>query len=346
MLDRRLFLAGAGSLGAASAAATRTPSTAGEAPRKVIVGSVVQAFWVKHPGLDKRLKELTGILDRMQALSQKKYGRGLDLAILPETVITGEGGGETLARSVAWDGPVGETFGRKARDMGAYLIVPTYLRDAANRCSNAAVLVNRKGNVMGTYRKVHLVPSVDGKVFEGGATPGEAFPVFHCDFGKLGIQICYDMEFEPGWRELANKEAELIAWPTQSPQTAHPAARALQQRCYIVSSTWRDNASVFEPIGKIVAQVRTDGDVLAQEIDLSYAILPWTSKLRRGEALKEKFGDKVGFRYYHEEDLGMFWSNDPKMPIRQMAQSLGLVEAEDELERVRQCYRQAGVPGY
>src|SRR5258707_3123413 len=28
------------------------------------------------------------------------------------------------------------------------------------------------------------------------------------------------------------------------------------QRCYIVSSTWRNNASVFEPTGKIAAQLR------------------------------------------------------------------------------------------
>ena len=32
-----------------------------------------------------------------------------------------------------------------------------------------------------------------------------------------------------GWRELAAKGAELIAWPTQSPQTSQPAARAFLQ---------------------------------------------------------------------------------------------------------------------
>ena len=40
-----------------------------------------------------------------------------------------------------------------------------------------------------------------------GATPGDALPVFDCDFGKLGLQICYDMEFEDGWTELARKGA-------------------------------------------------------------------------------------------------------------------------------------------
>ena len=100
---------------------------------------------------------------------------------------------------------------------------------------------------------------------EGGATPGNALPVFDCDFGKLGIQICYDMEFDDGWNELARRGAELIAWPTQSPQTSQPAFRAKEHRCYIVSSTWRHNASIFEPTGKIAEQITPPQSILVHE---------------------------------------------------------------------------------
>jgi len=47
--------------------------------------------------------------------------------------------------------------------------------------------------------KFNLVVSLERGTMEGGATPGNALPVFDCDFGKLGIQICYDMEFGDGW---------------------------------------------------------------------------------------------------------------------------------------------------
>ena len=228
-----------------------------------------------------------------------------------------------------------------------------YLRDTLQAelelvevAGDAAVLVDRKGEVAGTYRKMHLVVGADGRTLEGGSTPGREAPVFECDFGRLGMQICYDMEFDRGWRELAAKGAELIAWPTQSPQTSQPAARAMQQRCHIVSSTWRNNASVFEPTGKIIAQAKQPGEILVQEIDLSYAILPWSSKLKNGRALREMYGEKVGFRYYEDEALGIFWSNDPATPIRRMADSLGLLEAEEDLARVRAVYGKAGVPGY
>jgi predicted amidohydrolase len=314
----------------------------------VIIGTMMQSFWGEHPGLDARLDQLSAALDRMSAESKRRYGRGLDLAILPETCISGEADGDALARSFPFDGPMGRTFSRAAAEHRCYVVVSTYLREAddARRCSNAAVLVGRDGKVAGIYRKVHLVPSPDGHNFEGGATPGREFPVFGCDFGKLGIQICYDMEFDPGWRELARNGAEIIAWPTQSPQRSQPSARAMEQRCYIVSSTWRNNASIFEPTGKIAAHIEPPGQLLVHEIDLSYAILPWSSKLKNGKALQQKYGDKVGFHYYEDEDLGIFWSNDPNMPVREMAASLGLREAHEELARVRELYRKAGVAGY
>lgn len=353
MLHRRTFLSGTVSAMAASAtppAATAggVQSTAGQPPRKVIIGTMMQSFWGKHPGLDARLDQLASALHGMNEEARRRYGRGLDLAILPETCVSGEADGDALAHSYPFDGAMGRVFSQTASEHRCYVIVSTYLREAqdARRCSNAAVLVGRDGKMAGIYRKVHLVPSPDGSKFEGGATPGRDFPIFDCDFGKVGIQICYDMEFDQGWRELARKGAELIAWPTQSPQRSQPAARAMEQRCYIVSSTWRNNASIFEPTGKLAAQVEPPGQLLVHEIDLSYAILPWSGKLRNGKALQQKYGDKVGFRYYEDEDLGIFWSNDPQVPIRQMAESLGLREAHEELAHVRELYRKAGVRGY
>ena len=353
MLNRRVLLTGLGSAAAASAVplppVTNAPkSTSGLPPRKVIVGTMMQSFWGKHPGLEARLDQLAEAVRRMAVESKRKYGRGLDLAILPETSITGEAEGDALARSVPFEGRVAKTFAHAARELRCYIVVATYLREAhdSNRCSNAAVLVGRSGQVAGIYRKVHLVSSLDGHSFEGGSSPGRELPVFDCDFGKLAIQICYDMEFDKGWRELARKGAELVAWPTQSPQRSQPCARAMEQRCYIVSSTWRNNASVFEPTGKIAAHIEPPEQVLVHEIDLSYAILPWSAKLRNGKALRDKYGDRIGFRYYEDEDLGIFWSNDPRTPVRQMVQSLGLLEAEEELARVREIYHRAGVLDY
>ena len=354
-MERREFLTTIGSLAALDATPVLAPggevsvrSTSKGPPRKVIVGTVMQAFWGEHPGLPSRLEQLAGIVDQMVEHAKKKYGRSLDLAVLPEVAITGEAGGDAMACAVPLDGQVQDVFTRKAHEHHCYIVVPTYLLESKEKklCSNAAILIGRMGEVVGTYRKVHLVVSLDSGTMEGGSTPGNELPVFNCDFGKLAIQICYDMEFDYGWTELARKGAELIAWPTQSPQTAHPAFRAMTQRCYIISSTWRHNASIFEPTGKIAAQIRPPDSVLVHELDLSYAVLPWSSKLQRGEALRKIYGDRVGFRYYEDEDCGIFWSNDPRLTVGDMVRSISVLEVEEELARVRQFYRKAGLPRY
>lgn len=328
------------------AGGTKTPSASNRPPRKVIVGTVMKGFWVDYPGLSKRLAELDQIVDQMDAESKQKYGRGLDIAILPEVAVTGEIHGNIVEHSVPFEGQVKEAFAGKARQHHCYIVVPLFMLEdkAKGICSNAAILVGRKGEVVGTYRKLHLAVDSGSDSMEGGMTPGKEVPVFDCDFGKVGMQICFDMNFDYGWQELSRKGAELVAWPTQSPQTGQPAARAREQGYYIVSSTWRNNASVFEPTGKICAQIREPKEILVQEIDLSYAILPWSSELQNGAALKKKYGNKVGYHYYEDEDCGIFWSNDPKTSIQQMIRPLGLNEMDDELNRVQKLFRKAGVP--
>lgn len=330
----------------AAAAELDAHTTADQPPRKVIVGTSMQAFWGKYPGLEKRLEQLTGLVDQMAAEAQKKYGRGLDLAILPETAVTGETTDNVMASAVPLEGPLRETFAKKARERHCYIVVPTYLLEDRSKklCSNAAILIGRNGEVVGIYRKLHLAVHTGSDSLEGGTTPGKEVPVFACDFGTLGIQICFDMEYDYGWSELARRGADLVAWPTQSPQTGHPAARAFENRYYIVSSTWRNNASIFEPTGKITAQIREPAHILVEQLDLSYAILPWSPQLHNGAALRQKYGDKAGFRYYEDEDRGIFWSNDPHTTIGDMMRSLGLSEQHVELLRIQKLFDKAGVP--
>jgi hypothetical protein len=207
--------------------------------------------------------------------------------------------------------------------------------EAPARYSNAAVLVDRKGRIAGIYRKVHPVAPQGSSALEGGITPGRFFPVFDCDFGRVGIQICFDMMYADGWQALADQGAEIIALPSADPDVVHPAAYAMQHEYYVVSATPRDNAAVIGPLGIIEARLAPEDAVLVHQIDLSYALLHWDAALDEGRALSRKFGDKVGFHYYGAADMGIFWSNDPTVPIGQMIRSLGLSETDAELERIR-----------
>ena len=320
----------------------RTRGSSHLPPRKVVVGTVQQGFWSSGPGLSRRLEALTGLVDRMAVMARRRHARGLDLAVLPESVVNGEPGSDAFAHSNPLEGPVIDALGVAARCHSCYLVVGMNLLEDFRRriCSNAAVLVDRRGRVAGVYRKLHPVPSDPGRPvsLEGGMTPGRNAPVFQCDFGRVGMQICYDIDFDGGWNELAKGNADLVAWPSQTPQIARPSARALKHGYYIVSSTWKCNASVFDPMGRVSAQVRAPGHLLVAELDLSWALVEWARVLRGGALLRERFGKRVGFRYLEEEDRGLFWSNDPRMPVARMIKAVGLMEWPAENARARRIY--------
>jgi predicted amidohydrolase len=290
------------------------------------------------------LEKLTNLIDDMAAEASKlEPGGRLDLAVLPETAVTSPSG--TVAqRAVPLDGPVRESFAKAARTHQCYIVATLDLAEPGPQgtsYANAAVLFNRQGDIAGIYRKRHPVALVGQSDLEGGITPGRDARVFPCDFGKLGIQICWDMVFDDGWQELADQGAEIIVWPSASPATVQPASRAARHRLYLVSSTWRNNATFYEPTGLIAARVEQPDRVLVHEIDLSFAVLGWSSFLEDGRALSKRFGDKVGYHYDPREDIGLFWSNDPATPIGTMIRAIGGEEIDQQIVRNRRLQNEA-----
>jgi predicted amidohydrolase len=318
--------------------ARRTPPARHDRPpRKVIVGTTMTRWYGDYPGLIGRLEQMRGLIDHMAAESHARYGRSLDLALFTEYAVTAGKSGTAAEVAVPLDDTIIEALGSKAREHKTYVVFGGVFRDipTIGACSNAAVVIDRKGRTAGHYVKVHPVldrVGPDGKVvLEGGVTPGSEYNVLDLDFGRVGVQICYDVDYPDGWRRLSEKGAELVLFPSQSPQYTRPGMYAATHEYWIVSSTFRNNASVFEPgTGLVAARITEPRRTLVHEIDLSYLILPWSSRLRNGAAFREAFGERVGYRYSESEDRGVFWSNDPNRFIGEMARSLGLLETATE----------------
>ncbi|HXQ80598.1 MAG TPA: carbon-nitrogen hydrolase family protein [Opitutaceae bacterium] len=306
-------------------------------PRKVLLGTVVSGYDAifKFP-LEKRLQRMDELVGAMETQARAKYpGRRLDLAVLTEWFMSRPGA--TLEQQAVRLGDVSQRIEACARQHECYLVVPLVLREEGEplRYSNVAVLVDREGRLIGAYRKVH--PTTDHlsyALLEGGITPGRDYPVFDCDFGRVGIQICYDVMYPEGWQMLAKEGAEIVAFPSETSVTARPSMYALQHRYYIVSATPKDHAAIYNPLGMIDAEATQEG-VLVHQIDLSYAITGWAPGLDGGGSLRRKYGDGVGFTYYQGEDAGIFWSNDPRISIGQMFKAFGYHEPDDDAERSR-----------
>ena len=319
-----------------------------DGPRKIWVGSAMFNMFREYPGLDARLEELRSLIDQMAAqVTTQHAGATLDLAVLPEYAVNGGLNGKAADVAFPLEGPVLEAIGDRARAHSCYIVLPLVLAEdrTSGLYSNAAVLLDRHGAVAGIYRKVHVVPNRESGELEGGLIAGTHFPVFDCDFGRIGIQICYDMAFDEGWEVLGRKGAELVVWPSQWAGKISPSARALQHTYFILSSTWRNNASLIDPTGHVIKEIREEG-VLVEQIDLEYILLHWQQTLQEGKAFDEHYGTRAGYRYDAAEDSGIFWSNDPLTPIREMVSSLKLEPKPEQLTRSREMLnkRRGGPP--
>src|SRR5690625_1250219 len=76
---------------------------------------------------------------------------------------------------------------------------------------NSACLINRQGDVAGNYRKVHLYDR-EKEIFEHG----HSFDVFETELGRIGIMVCFDLDFPESSRILNMKDADIILVPTNN----------------------------------------------------------------------------------------------------------------------------------
>ena len=106
------------------------------------------------------------------------------------------------------DGPIDSFLKQKAKEHRINLVTTVALRREQGR-TNTGVIYSRNGELVGTYDKVHLAPGGEQELLDAGTD----FPVYEVDGIKVGMQICYDLNFPEGCRILMVKGAEVIFWP-------------------------------------------------------------------------------------------------------------------------------------
>jgi len=120
------------------------------------------------------------------------------------------------------NGPTVTTMKSVAKAKGVALICPFFER-AGDRYFNTAAVIDQQGEVIGTYRKIHIpqLPLWEERAY---FSPGDkGFPIFDLGVAKIGVQICWDNFFPEGTRTLALQGAQIVFAPTA-------AAFASQQR--------------------------------------------------------------------------------------------------------------------
>ena len=221
-------------------------------------------------GLGQKESNIRAIAASAISLSK----RDVDLACFPELVTTGYAlyeGWPKAAEEIP--GPTTDLLGKASREAGMYLVVGMPER-RGDKIHDSAVLVDPSGDVAGAYRKVHLWDR-ERSYF----TRGDGFPTFGTKFGKIGIGICYDIEFPEAARAMALDGANLLLFPSAQPRNmvrrlpVYAMSRASENCAYVAFAnligreadlTYLGRSLITSPECKVLADIRsTPGSAVA-----------------------------------------------------------------------------------
>lgn len=163
-------------------------------------------------------------------------GGGADVLVLPELFLTGYNlGSRLIGLAEPLDGPSLRAAADIARDAGVAIVFGMPERDG-DSVYNTAVAVDRDGRLAGRYRKIHLFGGDEAAIF----TPGEGVSVVRLGRHRVGLAVCYDIEFPEMTRALVAAGADLVCVPTanMAPYVEVPTtlvrARALENGVPVV----------------------------------------------------------------------------------------------------------------
>ena len=111
-------------------------------------------------------------------------------------------------------GPSTDHFGALAKELGVVLVISLFERRAAGLSHNTAVVLERDGQIAGTYRKMHI-PDDPGFTEKFYFAPGDqGFEPIQTSLGRLGVLVCWDQWYPEAARLMALAGAELLIYPT------------------------------------------------------------------------------------------------------------------------------------
>jgi apolipoprotein N-acyltransferase len=246
-----------------------------QSPTSVLVG-----FVETHGGRNMMPHDPQTTMALMQqyaAQVQPLAARGAQFVILPEMTAV-------VPDSVS--PKIDALFQQTARDAQVQVLLGV-LHVTDHGAFNEARLYSAAGAIETVYRKHHLVPT-----WEKHSTPGNAMAVLPQPEGKIGIQICYDMDFPEWSRRYAQQQVDLMLVPAWDQGMNIDAAwhghlslmRGVEGGFTLVRDAKDGLLTASDDRGRILAEEpsRTDGAVVTL-----LAAVP----VRHDATLYEKWGD-------------------------------------------------------
>jgi deaminated glutathione amidase len=178
-----------------------------------------------------------------------------------------------------------------ARELAVDLVAGSILERVAGqqKLANTSVHVNPQGEVVASYRKIHMFDvEVGGRTYCESELeePGEEIVLSHTAGGvELGLSICYDLRFPELYRILAIRGARVLTLPaaftlatTRDHWEALVRARAIENQAFVIAANQvgehpggqhsGGRSMIVDPWGVVLAQAPDSESYIVAELDL------------------------------------------------------------------------------
>jgi beta-ureidopropionase len=310
--------------------------------RRVSVAAVdLKGLWPDKTR-ESRIKRM---LERMNDV----IGLKPDIVCIPELFDTSWVDEELPLSTTAEDervpGPVTARIAEFARKNRCYVVCPVYTKKDGNYY-NSSLLLDRQGDIAGVYHKIHPVKT---EILTGssdkesqGVIPGATDqPVIETDFGKVGMQICYDANWADGWDNLKRQGADIILFSSAFPGGRMLNYYAWRNNCYVVSATGGD-ARIVDMSGNDLHASSTFVRYAWAEINLEKVNADtWPTNDRLPE-LFSKYGEKLRIKVWDNTGVITLESLDSSIKVSDVMKEFGILTIEDNIrtcEVIQDKYR-------
>jgi len=207
---------------------------------------------------------------------------GVSVVVFPEATMRdfGRPDDDLRADAETLDGRFVSSLRTLAREHGTAVVAGMFEPADATRVYNTLVVVGPTGEVVATYRKLHLFDAFGARESDRIA-PGDQGPVVvDLDGFRLGLMTCYDLRFPELARALVDDGAETLVIPAawyQGPMKEHhwltlATARAIENTSWVAAAcqagpTYTGRSVLIDPFGMVVASTGDQEALVVGDVD-------------------------------------------------------------------------------
>lgn len=253
-----------------------------------------------------------------------------DLIVLPEFCDLSDEGEEYLE---VRKNQVLDYFASVAKSNKCYIAFGMKRKDRDQLWRNSCVLLDRKGEITGIYDKNY--PTI-GEM-ENGIIASDKAPVIQCDFGRVAIAICYDLNFDELMDKYVKEKPDLIIFPSMYHGGLVQNTWAYNCRSHFVSAVNRSNPSeIRNPMGDVIASNTNYFDYAVARINLDCKLVHLDYNWSKLTALKQKYGTSVTISDPGKLASVLITSNSSTVTAQEMVKEFEIEILDDYLNRARE----------